>query len=214
VTGGTGYIGRHLLPALLARGHRVRALVRPGSEGRLPADCDVVVGNPLDRRTFERDIRPANTLVHLVGVPHPSPGKAEQFFAIDLVAAQAAIDAAVNTQLRHFVYVSVAQPAPVMVAYQAARAQAEVHLAEAHLNATILRPWYVLGPGRQWPRLLGPVYALAERVPRWRPAALRLGLVTIDQMVAALVQSIEDPPYGTQFLTVPDIRAARFTPFR
>lgn len=100
-----------------------------------------------------------------------------------------------------------------MRAYQAARAQAEVHLADAPLDATILRPWYVLGPGRRWPRVLVPLYALAERVPHWRPVALRLGLVTIDQMVAALVQSIEDPPYGTQFLTVPDIRDARMAPF-
>ncbi|HEX5135208.1 MAG TPA: NmrA family NAD(P)-binding protein, partial [Thermoanaerobaculia bacterium] len=32
VAGGTGYIGRPLVAALLARGHGVRALVRPGSE--------------------------------------------------------------------------------------------------------------------------------------------------------------------------------------
>ena len=37
ITGATGYIGRALVPALLARGHAVRALVRPGSEGNAPA---------------------------------------------------------------------------------------------------------------------------------------------------------------------------------
>lgn len=192
----------------------MRALVRPGRESALPAGCEVVVGNPLDRTTFERDLRQMDTLVHLVGVPHPSRARADQFLAIDLVSATAAIDAAVAARVRHFVFVSVAQPAPVMRAYQAARAQAEVHLADAPLDATILRPWYVRGPGRQWPRLLAPAYFLAERVPRWRPVALRLGLVTLDQMVAALVQSIEDPPYGTQFLTVPDIRVARMAPGR
>ncbi|MCH7666681.1 MAG: NmrA family NAD(P)-binding protein [Acidobacteria bacterium] len=33
VSGGTGYLGRHLIPALSRRGHKVRILVRPGSEG-------------------------------------------------------------------------------------------------------------------------------------------------------------------------------------
>lgn len=188
--------------------------MRPGRESALPPGCEVVVGNPLDRSTFERDLRQMDTLVHLVGVRHPSRAKAGHFDAIDLVSATAAIDAAVAARVRHFVFVSVAQPAPVMRAYQAARAQAEVHLADAPLDATILRPWYVLGPGRRWPRLLVPAYFLAERVPGWRPVALRLGLVTLDQMVAALVQSIEDPPYGTQFLTVPDIRVARMAPGR
>ena len=45
ITGGTGYMGSRLIPRLLARGHRVRALVRKGSEGKLPSGCDAVVGN-------------------------------------------------------------------------------------------------------------------------------------------------------------------------
>jgi uncharacterized protein YbjT (DUF2867 family) len=193
IAGGTGFIGRHVIPALLGRGHHVRALVRAGSEHKLPLGCDLVTGDPL----------------HLIGVPSPSPAKASQFFNIDLPAAREAIDAAAEARIRHFVFVSVAQPAPIMKAYQQARAQAEGHLALARLNATILRPWYVIGPGRRWPLVLNPVYSLAERVPRWRSAALRLGLVTLEQMVAATVESIEDPPYGTRFLTVPDIRQAR-----
>jgi len=202
IAGGTGFIGRHLIPALVQRGHHVRALVRPGSEHKLPLGCDLITGDPLDRRTFADQIGDADTYVHLIGVPSPSPAKASQFFKFDLPAAREA-------RMRHFVFVSVAQPAPIMKAYQQARAQAEGHLALARLNATILRPWYVIGPGRRWPLLLGPIYSLAERVPRWRVAALRLGLVTLEQMVAATVESIEDPPYGTRFLTVPDIRQAR-----
>ena len=39
ITGGTGYVGRPLINLLLGRGHAVRALVRPGSEKKLPPGC-------------------------------------------------------------------------------------------------------------------------------------------------------------------------------
>jgi uncharacterized protein YbjT (DUF2867 family) len=209
LTGGTGYIGSRLAPILLARGHRVRALVRAGSERKLPPGCDAVVGDPLDVESFAASVAGADTFVQLVGVPHPSPAKAPLFRLVDLASAKASAEAAARARVRHFIYVSVARPSPVMKAYQEARAEAEAFLGEKELSATILRPWYVLGPGHRWPKLLLPFYAIAERLPATRDSARRLGLVTLEQMLAALTNAVESPPAGTRILEVPDIRAAR-----
>jgi len=35
-------VGRHVIPSLIARGHRVRALVRPGSEAKTPRGCETI----------------------------------------------------------------------------------------------------------------------------------------------------------------------------
>jgi uncharacterized protein YbjT (DUF2867 family) len=78
--------------------------------------------------------------------------------------------------------------------YVAARAAAEHALRDAAMTATVLRPWYVVGPGHRWPLLLVPLYAVAEALPSTREAALRLGLVTLEQMVAALGHAVENPP--------------------
>jgi uncharacterized protein YbjT (DUF2867 family) len=86
ITGGTGYMGRRLIVQLLARGHRVRALVRPGSEGKLPAGCAPVIGSALDRNSYENEVGGSDTFVQLVGVAHPRPAKAAEFRRIDLVA--------------------------------------------------------------------------------------------------------------------------------
>jgi hypothetical protein len=75
-------------------------------------------------------------------------------------------------------------------------------------RALIARPWYVLGPGHRWPYLLVPFYALATLLPPLRETAQRLGLVTIGQVVSALVASIERGPQGVRILDVPAIRAA------
>lgn len=207
VAGGTGYLGRRLIPRLLARGHRVRALARPGSESRVPGGCEIVTGDPFNRATFADALLESDTYVQLVGVPHPSPSKARQFVEIDLRSAVESISAATGAGIAHFVYVSVAQPAPVMQAYQAARGEAERVLAASGLNHTILRPWYVLGPGHRWPYILLPSYWLLERLPSTREAARRLGLVTLEQMVNALVHAVEHPPVGSRLVTVPEIRA-------
>lgn len=210
VTGGTGYIGRPLVEALGARGHAVRALVRPGSEHRLPANAVSVVGDALRSATYARHVAPADTLVQLVGTPHPSPRKAAEFRRVDLASGVAAVEAALAAGVRHLVYVSVARPAPVMHAYLAARAAVEARIEAAceasGLAATVLRPWYVLGPGHRWPYLLVPLYALGRRVPSTRAGAERLGLVTRSAMLRALVAAVEDPPDGVRTLDVPAIR--------
>jgi uncharacterized protein YbjT (DUF2867 family) len=206
ITGGTGYLGRPLIEQLIARGHRIRALVRPGSEPRLPGGAEAVVGNALRAESFTTLIRPAETLVHLVGVPHPSPRKAREFREIDLASIAASVTAARAAGVGHLVYLSVAHPAPIMHAYIAARQEGERLIRESGLNATILRPWYVLGPGHRWPYLLLPFYWTAERVPATRDGARRLGLVTRGQMVAALVAAVEQPAAGIRLVAVPEIR--------
>jgi nucleoside-diphosphate-sugar epimerase len=68
VAGGTGYVGQRLIPRLLERGHEVRALVRPGSEKKLPAGCTAVPGNALDGASYASKVAPSDTFVQLVGV--------------------------------------------------------------------------------------------------------------------------------------------------
>jgi len=202
-------MGRALIPVLLARGHRVTALVRPGAEGKLPLGCASVAGNALDAATFADHVAPADTLVHLVGTPHPAPWKAAQFEAVDWASIRASVAAATETGVAHLVYLSVAHPAPSMRAYWRVRERGERLVAEAGLNATFLRPWYVLGPGHRWPYALIPAYALLERLPPTRDGARRLGLVTLPQMIAAMVVAVESPPEGQRVIEVPEIRRAR-----
>ncbi len=209
VAGGTGYVGARLIPDLLGRGHRVHALVRPGSVGRVPPGSDQVVGNALDGGTYAGAVPHGATFVHLVGVPHPSPAKAPLFRTVDLASTREALVAALRAEAEHFVYVSVARPAPVMREYQRVRAEAEALIADSRLPATVLRPWYVLGPGHRWPHILRPLYALAELIPSTRAGARRLGLVTLRQMAAALVAAVEHPPDSRiRVVDVQGIRAA------
>jgi len=205
IAGATGYMGQRLAERLLANGHRVIALARPGSENRLPTGCRPALGNALNGTTFQHKLGNADTFVQLVGVAHPSPAKAREFREIDLKSCEESLAVAVVNRIQHFVYVSVAHPAPVMKAYMAVRTECEEKIRASGLNATILRPWYVLGPGHYWPYALKPFYGIARQIPGLRDSAVRLGLVTLPQMTAALSAAVENPAQGIRIVEVPEI---------
>jgi uncharacterized protein YbjT (DUF2867 family) len=206
ITGSTGYIGTRFIPLLVKRGHEVKALVREGSEKKLPVGASGVIGDALQPHSYTKEVRGADTFVHLIGTPHPNPAKAKQFHDVDLVSVQVAINAARDADVRHFIYLSVAQPAPIMQAFINVRMKGEAIVRESGIPATLLRPWYVLGAGRWWPYAILPVYWILGRIPKTKKSAQRLGLVTIDQMVNALLWSVENPPPEVQLLEVPQIR--------
>ncbi|GAB2814477.1 NAD-dependent epimerase/dehydratase family protein [Ferruginibacter profundus] len=196
ITGGTGYIGTRLIKALQQDGHfHIKALVRKGSENKLPAGCEIIFGNALDADSYQNNITPATIFVHLVGVAHPSPAKKVQFKNIDLVSVQQAAKAATTAGIQHFVYLSVSMyPTRIMKDFQAVRAEGEAVLLQQHFISSFIRPWYVLGPGHWWPLLLKPVFFILKFLPTKKEAAIHLDTVTIAQMIKAVVACIKTQP--------------------
>ena len=209
ISGATGYLGRPLTQALVAAGLDVHALARPQSIRKLPLGCRPIPGNALDAASFQHAVPPETTYIHLTGVANPSPAKAKQFRTIDQASFEASLQAAQANRAKHFIYVSVAHPAPVMRDYIDVRRHCESRLLQSQIPATILRPWYILGEGHRWPIVLIPFYKLAEKFPATRTTAQRLGLVTREQMLAALKNATTNPaPTKLQILDVAAIRAA------
>lgn len=218
VTGASGYIGRPVVAELLARGHAVRALVRPASVDKLPKGAEAVIGDALDAATFAASIAPCDTFIQLVGVAHPSPAKAKEFRSIDLVSVRESVRAVRDTTVRHFLYLSVAQPAPVMREYVDVRAEGERLVRASGLSATFIRPWYVLGPGHRWPYSVLPLYWLWSAFPKYRETASRLYPVKLTEIVRAICDAAEDLPMGVRVIEAAEIRAtgspAQAEPYR
>lgn len=196
ITGGTGYIGSRVIPMLLAKGYIVNALVRKGSESKLPEGCNAVTGNALDSSTFADKVTGNDTFIQLIGVAHPGPGKAEQFNKIDLVSVRESVSAAKQAGVKHFIYLSVAEPAPTMHEYIAVRKQGEEMVIQSGMNGTFIKPWYVLGPGHWWPYLILPMYKLFQLIPGTRETARRLYPVRLKNVLNAIVHSVDDPAEG------------------
>ncbi len=206
VAGGTGYVGCPLVEKLCGNGDQVCVIARPQSAAKVPAGCKVITGNVLDARTYRDQLPSGATFVHLVGAPHPAPWKGAEFQSVDLVSLEQSVAAAKHAAARHFVFVSVAHPAPVMKAYIEVRTRCEEIIHASGLNATILRPWYILGPGHRWPYILIPFYKLFETIPSRRETAVRLGLVTRAQMVNTLAAAVASDRQGFRVIETAGIR--------
>src|ERR1700761_515994 len=85
VTGGAGFIGRHLVQVLLARGDKVRVLdalleqVHGTTPPALPADAELLHGDVRDEATMRRALRGVDKVVHLAA----EVGVGQSMYAID-----------------------------------------------------------------------------------------------------------------------------------
>lgn len=207
ITGGTGYIGSRIIPELIKNGYHVTALARKQSLSRLPAVCKAVEGNALEESTFKEYVEGCDTFIQLVGVSHPSPAKKEEFKKIDLVSMTASVNAAKYADVKHFIYLSVAQPAPLMKEYIEVRKRGEQLLVENKIPSSVIRPWYIIGPGHYWPVVLTPIYKILELIPATREQAINLGLVKLEEMLNTILFAVKNPPAeGSRIYRTPEIR--------
>jgi dihydroflavonol-4-reductase len=185
VTGATGLIGKAVAAALVARGHAVRALVRPGSDpsslGALP--LDLVRGDVLDADSLRAAVSGQDALVHVAGIPRvgaePDPIREVNVRGTALVLA-AAREAGVRRVI-HTSSISAAggtrrpvvqdESAPgnadaLGIPYFVSKREGErIALAEAArgLPVVVLRPGVVLGPGDTHRSSASLVVAIAKR---------------------------------------------------
>ncbi len=136
VTGGTGFVGKHLLRIALAEGYDVRALTR----GWKPPEDEIAwVDGALDRPdTLEKLCSGADAVIHIAGL---ISGSREAFEAVNVGGTAAMIDAARKCGVRRFVHISsLAAREPELSYYGRSKARSERLVAASGLQWTIIRP--------------------------------------------------------------------------
>jgi UDP-glucose 4-epimerase len=162
LTGATGFIGRHLLKELPARGYRVRVLLRRPT--MLPPEASgAVVGDLAAPRNMSNALAGVHAVIHSAGIAHGMSGLPEDDYrAINTQATVGLARAAARAGAKRFVFLSSirAQSGPVAAevltedlephptdAYGRSKLEAERGLAEVGIDWVALRPVLVYGPG-------------------------------------------------------------------
>jgi NADH dehydrogenase len=147
VTGGTGFVGRRVVASLVAAGRRVRVLVRPGSEARLPEHDGVEArpGDIRDRTTVIEAARSADAAVHLVGILREKPGAT--FRDVHVRGTENVVHACRTAGVRRLVHMSALGVARgVDTPYLVSKQKAEDAVLASGIDQTILRPSIIHGP--------------------------------------------------------------------
>ena len=160
LTGGTGFVGRHLVERLLAEGHAVRALVRFPDQGnmrltaflspRVLSDCkerlsfcagDVVTGAGLSEA-----IQECEAVIHLVGIIMEKG--ANTFEAVHHMGTRHAVDAARRAGVKRYIQMSaLGARMDGVAAYQTTKWKGEEEVRHSGIPYSILRPSLIFGPG-------------------------------------------------------------------
>lgn len=148
VTGGTGFVGSHLVQELVGQGYPVRVLVRNFSAARaiLPGEVELVKGDITDRASLKEACKGIDSIIHLVAIIRQVNGltfekvNVEGTFNIVIAAEQAGVS--------RFIHLSALGARDnVLYRYTYSKWLGEEAVRQSGLNWTIIRPSVIYGNG-------------------------------------------------------------------
>jgi nucleoside-diphosphate-sugar epimerase len=215
ITGGTGFVGRHLARRLLAQGDSVRVLGRnfAGVQDLIAAGATPIAADLRDVKSVITACKGAEVIFHAGALSEPW-GKRRDFFAVNVDGTQAVIAGCKMHGVRRLVYVSspsvvfdgtdqidapesVPYPRRFASVYSLTKKLGEdlVNSArrEGGLETVILRPKAIFGPGDRalLPRLIAA--ARRRRLPQIGDGANRVDLTYVENVAHALILAATAP---------------------
>jgi uncharacterized protein YbjT (DUF2867 family) len=193
VIGGSGFVGRHLVPRLVTAGYRVVVLTRRRERARhllLLPTVEVVEADAGESPQLARIAAGAAAVVNLTGIIN-EVGK-ETFARAHIGVTQSAIDACRSAGVKRLVQMSSLNADPAGPSrYQRSKGEAEARIAASGLDWTIFQPSVIFGPEDSFLNLFAkllrrlPVLALGSPNARFQP-------VYVGDVATCFVHAISD----------------------
>lgn len=189
LTGGTGFVGARTLQRALAAGHQVRALARQAQDER--AGVTWIAGSLEDKDSLSRLSEGADAVIHVAGVLNAPD--AAGFEAGNVAGTANMLVAASRAGVDRFVHVSsLAAREPQLSHYGASKARSEPLVCASGLDAVIVRPPAIYGPGD---RETLDLFRMAKAGLVILPPEGRLSLIHVDDLADLLLALATERPF-------------------
>jgi len=191
VTGGTGFVGSHLIKRLRQEGVLVRAIVRNPDKARPLRDLgvDVVKGDISEIASLEKATTGAESVIHLVGIIQEAPGAT--FEGVHVDGTRSLLEASKKNGVRHFFYQSALGTRPnAKSEYHKSKWAAEELARASDIPYTILRPSLIYGPGDQFTIRLSEMIRLSPLLPVIGSGRSKVQPIFIDDVVTCILKAV------------------------
>ena len=189
VTGGTGFVGPHVVRAIQDAGHDVRALVRKDSvPGAEPAQGDMT-----DAESLRRAVKGTDAVVHLVAIRQ---GREEQFQRVMVEGTRDLLAAAREASVARFVHMSAlgtSEETKDLVPYYRAKWLQEGLVRESDLEHVIFRPSFVFGKDGGIIPTFRTLAKVAPVTPIIGSGKQRIQPIWVDDVAAYFARAIDKP---------------------
>jgi len=196
VFGGSGFVGRHVVRALLRRGWRVRAAVRrPDLAGHLQPLGMVgwvqpVQANLRYRWSVDRAVEGADAVVNLVAIPYAS-GR-QTFEAVHVFGARAVAEATRKAGIGRLIHVSAIGADPEAASdYARTKGEGETAVRETIPGAVVMRPSLIFGPEDHFFNRFAGLARMLPALPLVGGGKTRFQPVFVGDVAAAIADSVE-----------------------
>jgi NADH dehydrogenase len=196
VTGATGFVGKHIVRALLAQGFLVRCLVRPGSEADLRGfeSIDRVPGDALTPAGLAPSVEGCSAFIHLVGIIRENRGRGITFERVHTQATRDMLALARAAGVKRYVQMSALGSRPdARSRYHRTKWQAEEAIRASDLEWTIFRPSVIFGRGDAFVSMLGGMVKRLPVVPVLGDGRYRLQPIPVEQVAEGFARALRVP---------------------
>lgn len=193
ISGGTGFVGKHLCRELLARGHALKVLVHR-RVGTPEHNVVQVEGDVTSPESVLSAMAGCDAAINLVGIIREFPDRGVTFQKLHVQATATVVDMAVKAGISRYLHMSALGVRPEAVsAYHRSKYAAEEHVRKSPLNATIFRPSVIFGLEDAFINQLASLVRLLPAVPVIGNGRYRLQPIHVDDVARCFAMALENP---------------------
>jgi NADH dehydrogenase len=202
--GATGFVGGHLVRALLAAGHEPSVLIRPGSENKLRESqrCQVTGGDISSSEAIAATLQGCDAVIYNIGLLREFPRKGITFEEAHFKGVQRVVEETRRLGVKRFVLMSANGVRNNGTPYQETKYRAEELLRNSDLDWTIFQPSVIFGDSSGMQEISHQLYADIVKPPFPGPAfrsgwskqnnTVLMSPVNVNDVADAFVNALDD----------------------